>query len=203
MKRKAWIGTGCIALLAVISVWLFSLSSEKPADIETLPIVSPFSNSTASLVIVPDVTPSASLSPSPSVSPLTPVPKVTEAPVIESTTETDVTDTPVLQPDVEKKQVEVFITKAPSTSKPTAPPKPKPKKTDKPQSPDKPPSYEEKETTPNKDTAAKPEAGDKNNKGQIYIPGFGWVEDQGGGRQGTTVGEEGDELTGNKVGTMD
>jgi len=36
----------------------------------------------------------------------------------------------------------------------------------------------------------------------MWIPGFGWVKDEGGGSQGTTVGSPGDELTGNKVGQM-
>lgn len=36
----------------------------------------------------------------------------------------------------------------------------------------------------------------------MWIPGFGWVKDEGCGSQGTTVGSPGDELTGNKVGQM-
>lgn len=37
---------------------------------------------------------------------------------------------------------------------------------------------------------------------QIYILGFGWIKDEGGGSVGTIVGNPGDELTGNKVGIM-
>ena len=36
----------------------------------------------------------------------------------------------------------------------------------------------------------------------IWILGFSWVKDEGGGAQGTIVGSPGDELTGNKVGQM-
>lgn len=36
----------------------------------------------------------------------------------------------------------------------------------------------------------------------MWIPGFGWVKDEGGGSEGTMVGSPGDELTGNKVGQM-
>ncbi|MCR4441095.1 MAG: hypothetical protein QHH10_02505 [Peptococcaceae bacterium] len=36
----------------------------------------------------------------------------------------------------------------------------------------------------------------------MWIPGFGWVKDEGSGAQGTIVGSPGDELTGNKVGQM-
>lgn len=45
------------------------------------------------------------------------------------------------------------------------------------------------ETTPPKETT--PNAGDKKD-GQIYIPGFGWVEDEGGGGQGEKTGSDGD-----------
>lgn len=38
--------------------------------------------------------------------------------------------------------------------------------------------------------------------GKIYVDGFGWI-DAIGESQGTTVGNEGDELTGNKVGIME
>jgi hypothetical protein len=37
---------------------------------------------------------------------------------------------------------------------------------------------------------------------QIYLPGFGWIKDEGGGSVGTMVGSPGDELSGNKVGIM-
>ncbi len=37
---------------------------------------------------------------------------------------------------------------------------------------------------------------------QIYLLGFGWIKDEGGGIIGTTVGNSGDELTGHKVGVM-
>jgi len=47
-----------------------------------------------------------------------------------------------------------------------------------------------------------PKSGDKKD-GKIYVPGFGWIDDNGGGGSGTTVGNPGDELTGNKVGSMD
>ncbi len=69
-----------------------------------------------------------------------------------------------------------------------------------------------------------PKSGDKafiDGKLHIWIPGFGWIEDEGGGSVGilvdgegdinkqvgvmgggTTVGNPGDELTGNKVGIM-
>lgn len=47
---------------------------------------------------------------------------------------------------------------------------------------------------------SEPKGGEKKD-GKVYLPGFGWVTETGG--SGTTVGEQGDELTGNKVGIMD
>lgn len=41
-----------------------------------------------------------------------------------------------------------------------------------------------------------------NGEKQVYILGFGWIKDEGGGSVGTMVGNPGDKLTGNKVGIM-
>ena len=53
------------------------------------------------------------------------------------------------------------------------------------------------------DSVKKPDTTQTSEKkdGKVYLPGFGWVTETGG--SGKTVGEQGDELTGNKVGTMD
>jgi len=53
---------------------------------------------------------------------------------------------------------------------------------------------------PDTTQTGKPQGGEKKD-GKVYLPGFGWVTETGG--SGKTVGEQGDELTGNKVGTMD
>lgn len=87
----------------------------------------------------------------------------------------------------------------PDPVKPSAPSS-KPKPQGNTQNPSKAPSYSSKATTVSK--ASEPKAGEKNSKGQVWFPGFGWVNDDGA-NQGTTVGSSGDELTGNKVGTMD
>jgi hypothetical protein len=55
--------------------------------------------------------------------------------------------------------------------------------------------------TTSKKSAVTPKNGEKKN-GKTYDPDFGWIDGTGGG-QGTTVGNPGDELTGNKVGIMD
>lgn len=54
-------------------------------------------------------------------------------------------------------------------------------------------------------SSSEPKSGDRtviDGKPHIWIPGFGWILDEGGGSVGTTVGNPGDELTGNKVGIM-
>lgn len=53
------------------------------------------------------------------------------------------------------------------------------------------------ESTPAPDT---PKAGDKKD-GKIYVPGFGWIEDNGGGGSGTTAEDMYE--NGNKIGDMD
>jgi len=91
------------------------------------------------------------------------------------------------------------------TSKPEAvpkkpePPKEKPKTTDDITNKNKVPAYPEKAVKPQKESI--PKGGEKNNKGQVYVPGFGWVNDEGGGGQGTNVTSDGD--INKQVGTMD
>ncbi|MVB11728.1 hypothetical protein CAFE_24520 [Caprobacter fermentans] len=56
--------------------------------------------------------------------------------------------------------------------------------------------------TPTADSSSKsstPKSGDKKD-GKIYIPGFGWVTDNGGGGSGTTAGDMYE--NGNKIGNM-
>ena len=82
------------------------------------------------------------------------------------------------------------------------PPEP-PKVEDKNQlsDPSKPPDYTPEEVappTPQQPTT--PQPGTKQD-GKIYVPGFGWVENNPGGA-GHSVGNQGEELSGDKVGIM-
>ncbi len=52
------------------------------------------------------------------------------------------------------------------------------------------PTYSKEQTHPNQ-TVSQPKAGDKKS-GMIYVDGFGWVKDEGGGAVGETVGNDGD-----------
>lgn len=79
--------------------------------------------------------------------------------------------------------------------KPTEPPKPSPKgdTTDKTQ----PPTYDEDDVKP---SSSEPKMGDRNDKGEIYIAGFGWVKEIGES-VGTVVDSDGD--INKQVGIMD
>lgn len=82
----------------------------------------------------------------------------------------------VTKTEVSKSQVVIQKEKAPKPE----PPKEKPKTTDSLTDKSKVPTYPAKETKPQTETQT-PKAGEKNSKGQVYVPGFGWVEDEGGG----------------------
>ena len=116
---------------------------------------------------------------------------VTIAPTQDASVDTAPTESAVIATSIQEGQPKADITATP-------PPKPvaKDNVTDK----NKKPTYTEQDTKPQQ---SQPQMGDKNDKGQIYVDGFGWVKDEGGGGKGTSVGNEGDQLTGNKVGIMD
>lgn len=62
------------------------------------------------------------------------------------------------------------------------------------------PSQEEKVTKPESNTSSStPKAGDKKD-GKIFVPGFGYIEDNGGGGSGTTAVDMYE--NGNKIGDM-
>lgn len=91
---------------------------------------------------------------------------------------------------------EIVQTNAPEAVKPEAPKKPTPQGDTT--NPAKPPEYKPKDTIVSK--PAEPKGGEKNEKGQIWFPGFGWVDDSGPNK-GTQVGSDGD--INKQVGSMD
>ncbi|NPV89731.1 MAG: hypothetical protein HPY50_03005 [Firmicutes bacterium] len=101
------------------------------------------------------------------------------------------TDQPVqnLQPEVTKPAEPTTAQKTDPSQKPSG------EKVDKVQ-----PTDHDSVKKPDSVQTGEPRGGEKKD-GQVYLPGFGWVTETGG--SGTTVGNEGDELTGNKVGKMD
>lgn len=198
MKKKAWLLVSGIVIIGLIGIWAWNGSSpESSNEVKPTPVVnSPIpAVSDVKVSEVPSSPTQTVPAESPSPSPVT----VSESKP--QPTPSTSSETPVLQPEKEKKQVEVSLTKPEKTKKPAEPPKPKVKEPQKVQDPASPPEYEEKETKPNKETAAEPKAGDKNNNGKVYVPGFGWVEDQGGGAQEIETGSDGD--INKQVGNMD
>lgn len=61
------------------------------------------------------------------------------------------------------------------------------------------PVEHDKVTKPESNTSSTPKAGDKKD-GKLYVPGFGWIEDNGGGGSGTTADDMYE--NGNKIGSM-
>lgn len=202
MKKKSWLLVGGIVIVVALGGWtIWNGTSQQTGDeIQPDPVVTP-ATSTTPAVKAPEISPSpAAPSDHPGVDSEHPNSTSSPAVVSETKPEPTPTETPVLQPEKENKHVEVPLTKPEKTTEPTEPPKPKVKEPEKEQSPAAPPEYEEKETQPNKETAT-PKAGDKNSKGQVYVPGFGWVEDQGGGTKEIETGSDGD--INKQVGNMD
>lgn len=75
-------------------------------------------------------------------------------------------------------------------SKPVAPTAPTLKSEASVKDPDKAPEYKPDDTV--KTQPSEPKGGEVNSKGQIWVPGFGWVNDEGGGVEQRTVDGEGD-----------
>lgn len=122
------------------------------------------------------------------------VPDITEAPT--NGTESQASSNVVL--DIDKQQdVEVPIAETPQ--KPAEPEKPVVKDEGALKNPDTPPVYDKEQTTVVK-KSSEPKSGDKKD-GKVYIPGFGWVKDEGGGSQGEVIGSDGD--INKAVGIMD
>lgn len=100
--------------------------------------------------------------------------------------------------DISKKQdVEVPITE--QQKKPSEPEKPVVKDDAALKKSDTPPVYDKEQTTVEK-KSSEPKSGDKKD-GKVYIPGFGWVVDEGGGSKGKIGKSDGD--INKAVGIMD
>jgi hypothetical protein len=80
--------------------------------------------------------------------------------------------------------------------KPIEPPKPTPKgdNTDKTQ----PPTYDEDDVKPS--SSSEPKVGDRNDKGEIYVAGFGWIKEIG---EGECIAVDSDGDIDKQVGIMD
>ena len=121
----------------------------------------------------------------------TPTVEVPDVSAPENTTAQEQAD-PVL--DVEQEdQVDVDLTDREKKPETTPPPAPSPEEQQA--------ASENNEPIVSDPAANQPQNGDTQ-KGSIYIEGFGWIPDEGGSSVGIPVGNDGDELTGNQVGSM-
>lgn len=124
------------------------------------------------------------------------VPEITEPPT--GGTESQASGNESIVLDIDKQQdVEVPIAETPQ--KPAEPEKPVVKDEEAVKNPDTPPVYDKEQTTV-ETKSSEPKSGDKKD-GNVYIPGFGWVVDEGGGGKGEIVDSDGD--INKQVGIMD
>ena len=183
-KMKKWLTViGCLAICAVLVVLIGQqFKSPKPVDNPHPPQSSDVSNVT--------------------VDPKVPQNTEKEKDVIidpSDTTQPTSTDNGAVSSGTEQ-TIQGDVSKPEYTEEQLKNPEQKPNgdevtEQDKPVDHDK---VEKPKTTPKSD--GQPQGGDTKD-GKIYVPGFGWINDQGGGGQGTVGKSDGD--INKQVGTMD
>ena len=183
-KRFIIAGLGVVCVVLVIAI-ASQFKTEEPKDISIQP------STTVSDAISP-----GTVIPAPSADPIK-TPEVTVPPINPAEASSKPADTGDSTGTKQSIQAEV--------TKPTQPPQEV--KNDPSQAPDgekvdtvKPVEHD-KVTKPASNTSpSEPKSGDKNEKGQVWVPGFGWVDDSGPNK-GSTVDGEGD--INKQVGNMD
>lgn len=183
-KRLTLTGLGVVCVVLVIAI-VSQFKTEQPKDVPINPS-STISDAANPLTEIPTPSVDSNKTPDVTVQPIDPI--VTPA---QSTGIGDSTGT--------EQSIQAEVTK------PTEPPqtaKTDPSKTPDGQKVDKvTPVEHDKVTKPESSTSSStPKAGDKNEKGQMWFPGFGWVDDEGP-NTGTVVDGEGD--INKPVGNMD
>ena len=172
-KAKKWLTiVGCLALCAVLVVLIGQqFKTDKPTD-DALP---PESFGVSDVAVDPKVPDSAEkeISVTP---PDTTQPASTDNGAVSSGTEQTIQGD-VSKPEYTEEQL-TDPTQKPNGEKVTEPPKPV--EHDK---------VEKPKEAPKNDSQAQ---GGETKDGKIYVPGFGWITDNGGGGQGTTVDGDGD-----------
>ncbi len=184
-KRLTLTGLGVVCVVLVIAI-VSQFQTEQPKDVPIQP------SSTISDAVSP-----VTEIPTPSVEP-TKTPEVTVRPIDPTVTPAKSTDTGDSTGTEQSIQAEV--------TKPAEPPqkaKTDPSKTPYGQKVDKvTPVEHDKVIKPESSTSSStPKAGNKNEKGQVWFPGFGWVDDEGGDASGTKAEDMYE--NGNKIGVMD
>ncbi len=172
-KRLTLAGLGVVCVVLVIAISSqFKGAAPKEADVQP--------STTATTTVPPSVsTPAAAGTP-------TSTPEVSVKPITPTESASQVTDTGNSTGTDQSIQAEV--------TKPTEPSEEA--KTNPSQKPDG-----QKVTNSDSGTSSSstPKSGDKNSKGQVWVPGFGWVDDSGD-NVGTSAGDMYE--NGNKIGNM-
>lgn len=183
-KMKKWLTViGCLAICAVLVVLIGQqFKSPKPVDNPHPPQSSDVSNVTVDQKVPQNTEKEKDVTIAPSD---TTHPTSTDNGAVSSNTEQ------TIQGDVSKPEYTEEQLKNPE-QKPNGD---EVTEQDKPVDHDK---VEKPKTTPKSD--GQPHGGDTKD-GKIYVPGFGWINDQGGGGQGTVGKSDGD--INEQVGTMD
>ena len=174
-KTKKWLAvTGCLALCAVLVVMIGQqFKTPKPVD-NPIP---PQSSEVSNVTVDPQATDSAEKEKEVTVAPPDAVqPVSTDNGAVSSGTEQTIQGD-VSKPEYTEEQLQ-DPTQKPNGEKVTEPPA----AVDH----DK---VEQPKETPKSDS--QPQGGETKD-GKIYVPGFGWIDDEGGGGQGTTVDGDGD-----------
>ncbi len=183
-KTKKWLiisALGVICIVLVIAT--FSRFKEKEPELVMTPMAPTVTDTVTPEISAPVLTE-------------TPIPKISTVPLNPTVTPTPLPDSGDSDGTEQSIQAEV--------TKPTQPPEEvKADPTKKPDREKVSTAKEGKDTkkdnsTSNSPTSA-PKSGDKKD-GKIYVPGFGWVEDNGGGGSGTTADDMYE--NGNKIGEM-
>lgn len=182
-KRLTFAGLGVVCVVLVIAI-VSQFKTEAPKDVSVQP------SSTVSDAVSP-----GTVIPTPSADP-TKAPEISAQPIDPTVTPSQPADTADSTGMEQSIQSEVTKPAEPSQEV----------KTDSSKTPDGEkvttvtPVEHDKVTTPSSSTSSStPKSGDKKD-GKIYVPGFGWIEDNGGGGSGTTADDMYE--NGNKIGDM-
>lgn len=184
-KRLTFTGLGVVCIVLVIAI-VSQFQTEQPEDVSIQPS-STISDEVSPVTEFPTPPVEPSKTPEVTVHPIDPA--VTPA---KSAGDGDSTGT--------EQSIQAEVTKP---AEPSQTAKTDPSKTPDGQKVDKvTPVEHDKVTKPESSTpSSTPKAGDKNEKGQVWFPGFGWVDDEGGGASGTKAEDMYE--NGNKIGIMD
>lgn len=180
-KTKKWLIVTLLGILCVVLIIAISsrFKREEP-EVAMIPITPAVTEE-----ITPEITESA-LTPTPT-STSTPTPEVSVQPIEPTATTLPPKDTGDSEGTEQSIQAEVTKPADPSEEVKTNPTKkPDGEKVTK-ENPN-----EKKDTKKNNDSSASaPKSGDVKD-GKIYVPGFGWIEDNGGGTEQEEVSSDGD-----------